>query len=350
MKNLIKIPRDADLPLIGAIMFGIIDRGTNLLQVRPTSVCNLNCIFCSTDAGPFSKTRINDYEVELDYLIDWFKEVARYKENKHLIAFIDSVGDPLTYPEIVDLVQELSEIEGVENVGIETNGTLFNEELIEELKEVGLTQVNISIHALDKELARKLSGVEFYNVEKVLKIAEFISNKGIELILTPIWIPGMNDEEIGKIVEFSRRINKNKKLPPLGVQKYQVHKYGRKVKGVKEIRWYYFYKKLEEWEKKFNYKLKIGPRDFKIFKFKPLPKPFKRGNKIKVEIECEGWMKNELIGKSKDRCVTVLNSKGKRGDLINVKILRDKDNLYLANPIRKKFIEIDKIKDLERLF
>ena len=36
-----------DIPLIGHIAFGIIDRGTNLLQIRATSFCALSCIFCS---------------------------------------------------------------------------------------------------------------------------------------------------------------------------------------------------------------------------------------------------------------------------------------------------------------
>ena len=348
MKKVIRIPRDAELPLIGAIMFGIIDRGTNLLQIRPTSVCNLNCIFCSTDAGPFSKTRVNDYEVELSYLVDWFKEIAKFKEYNHLIAFIDSVGDPLTYPKIVDLVQALNDLK-VENIAIETNGTLLSEELIDELKEVGLKQINLSLHALDKELAKKLSGTDFYRVEKILRMAKYVVEKNIELIITPVWIPKINDKEIEKIILFSKEINRNKKFPPLGIQKYQVHKYGRKVKGVKEIRWYYFYKKLEEWEKKFDYKVKIGPRDFKIFKWKPLPKPFKKGDKIKVEIKCNGWLKNEMIGEAKNRCISVLDVKAKKGDLVNVEIIRDKDNLYLAKPLRKK-VEKAILMDYDKLF
>ncbi|MCE4627148.1 MAG: radical SAM protein, partial [Desulfurococcales archaeon] len=40
------------LPLVGTVFIGVIDRGTNVLQVRPTTLCPLNCIFCSVDAGP----------------------------------------------------------------------------------------------------------------------------------------------------------------------------------------------------------------------------------------------------------------------------------------------------------
>ncbi|HDD34251.1 MAG TPA: radical SAM protein, partial [Thermofilaceae archaeon] len=45
------------IPLIGHLAFGIVDRGTNLLQIRPTSSCPLSCVFCSVDAGPASKRR-----------------------------------------------------------------------------------------------------------------------------------------------------------------------------------------------------------------------------------------------------------------------------------------------------
>lgn len=349
MKNLIRIPQDADLPLIGTVVFGIIDRGTNLLQIRPTSACNLNCIFCSTDAGPFSRMRISDYEVELDYLIDWVEFIARYKGSKKLIAFIDSVGDPLTYPRIVDLVHELNDVKGVERIGIETNGVSLSEELVDELKEAGLGQVNLSLHSLNKKLAMRLSGTDFYDAGKIVKVAKCVVEKNVELILTPVWIPSVNDEEIKKIILFSKRINRNKKLPPLGIQKYQVHKYGRKIRGIREMRWYHFYKQLERWEEEFNYKLKIGPRDFGIFKLKPLPKIFRKGEKVKIKVECEGWMRNEMIGVAKDRCITVFELRANRGDLVNVQIVENKHNLYLAKCLRRRITK-DWIGEYEKIF
>ena len=54
-RQLVNITKESKIPLIGCIAFGIIDRGTNLLQVRCTSLCNMNCAFCSTDAGAYSK-------------------------------------------------------------------------------------------------------------------------------------------------------------------------------------------------------------------------------------------------------------------------------------------------------
>jgi uncharacterized Fe-S cluster-containing radical SAM superfamily enzyme len=52
-----------NMPLVGHIAFGVIDRGTNILQVRPTTICPYNCIFCSVDAGPYSRYRQAEFVV-----------------------------------------------------------------------------------------------------------------------------------------------------------------------------------------------------------------------------------------------------------------------------------------------
>jgi uncharacterized Fe-S cluster-containing radical SAM superfamily enzyme len=68
IKKLVRITRP--LPLVGHIVFGIIDRGTNLLQVRPYSACHFSCVFCSVDAGPLTRSRISEYIVDVGYLLE----------------------------------------------------------------------------------------------------------------------------------------------------------------------------------------------------------------------------------------------------------------------------------------
>ncbi|MEM4534299.1 MAG: radical SAM protein, partial [Candidatus Korarchaeota archaeon] len=114
------IREESGIPLIGCIAFGLIDRGTNTIQVRPTSICPLNCIFCSTDAGPKSRMRQVEYIVELEYLVNEFRRLVKYKGEYGIEAHIDTVGDPLTYPQIVDLVQELRSTKGVEVISMQT--------------------------------------------------------------------------------------------------------------------------------------------------------------------------------------------------------------------------------------
>ncbi|MEM5879494.1 MAG: radical SAM protein [Candidatus Aenigmatarchaeota archaeon] len=328
MKNLIKIPKDVELPLIGLVQIGIIDRGTNLLQIRPTSVCNLNCIFCSTDAGPFSKYHTTEYLVENQYLIDWLKEVIKFKGRIH--AFLDSVGEVLTHPKILDLISEISQLEGVESVAIETNGTLLNEKMVKEMEELKLARINLSLHALDEELNKKLVGCQEYNTKRILELIKFISDSKIDLTLTPVWVPGLNDQEIPKIIDFAKKTIKNKKFPILGIQKYEAHKFGRKPKGVKQISWFNFYKQLEKWEREFNVKLKLQPSDFGIKKASSLPVQFKVGEKALVEIRTQGWMENEMIGIARQRSITIVNCKESLGKLLKVRILRNADNIYIA--------------------
>lgn len=146
----------SDIPLVGNIAFGLIDRGTNVIQVRPISTCPLSCIFCSTNAGPKSKLRQTEYIVPIDYLIEEFEKIVAYKGEKHIEAHIDTVGDPTTYPKIVELVSRLKQTRGVEVVSMQTHGALLKEKLLNRLSSAGLTRLNLSLDALEPQLAKKI--------------------------------------------------------------------------------------------------------------------------------------------------------------------------------------------------
>ncbi len=331
--NLIEISYETKVPLIGTVAFGIIDRGTNVLQIRPTSLCPLSCIFCSTDAGPKSQRRLSEYIVKLDYIIEVFNEVVKYKGPYKLEAHIDTVGDPISYPRIVDLVQELSSIKGVEVVSMQTHGALLNERLIDELEAAGLSRINLSIDAMDSNLAKKLSGTEYYNIEKIKAIAEYIANSEIDLLIAPVWVPGINDQEIPKIIEFALSLGAGKRWPPLGIQKYEAHRHGRKPHGVRPMSWRRFYATLKIWEEKYNVKLILRPEDFGIHKRRRIPVPFKLGEKVYVDIVLPGWLRGEKIGVARNRVITVVDADNiPLGVSIKVRILRVKDNILIARP------------------
>ncbi|MEM2630037.1 MAG: radical SAM protein, partial [Candidatus Bathyarchaeia archaeon] len=179
MRKLIRIPEDVELPLIGCIAFGLIDRGTNLIQVRPVSGCNLNCIYCSVDEGPKSKTRVSSFIIDPNYLIEWFKALVNFKQIKNIEAHIDGAGEPTLHPKFREVVAKIAEIKNVNVISLQTNGTLLKEKWINELSEIGLSRINLSINALDDELAKKISGIEGYNVKNIIKLAEAIAQSSI---------------------------------------------------------------------------------------------------------------------------------------------------------------------------
>lgn len=331
VKTLVRI--DSDIPLIGAIPFGLIDRGTNVIQVRPVSTCNLSCIFCSTDAGPASLNRQAEYYVSLDYLIEWFAWISEFKGDVKLEAHIDTVGDPLTYNKLVELVQELRRFKNVHVISLQTHGFLLDERKACELAEAGLDRVNLSIDSLDADKAKVLAGSRAYDVRRVVEVAEYIvNNTQMDLLISPVWIPGLNDADIEQIIEFAKKIKAGKKWPPLGIQKYEVHKFGRKPVGVKPMKWYEFYRALRVLEEKYRVKLILSPRDFDTIPAKPLPKPYRLGERVSVEVIGPGWFRGEYLAvtRRRDRAVMVVGADVPIGSEVKVTIVRNKDNIYIG--------------------
>ena len=211
----VKITKKSEIPLLGSVYFGIIDRGTNLLQVRPSCGCNLNCPFCSVDAGPESITRTTSYEVEMEYLVEAVKEIAGFKGNG-VECHIDSPGEPLMYPHLPELIAALKKIDEVSVISLQTNGTLLNTAKIAALESAGLDRINLSLHALDPAIAKMLAGVEWFDIDILINTAKDIAQSNIDLLIAPVYIPGINDEEIPKLIRFAQGDRCRKTLPAPG--------------------------------------------------------------------------------------------------------------------------------------
>src|SRR3989344_4562884 len=163
MSNAINITKESGIPLIGLAFIGIIARNNNnIIQIRTTTLCNMNCPFCSTDAGIFSRFHKTQFTVELNYMLDYLKELANYF-NQDLIAHIDSVGEPLVYPQLIDLIKGIKKIKNFKEISIVTNGTLLTKEKIKELEKSGLDKINLSIHSLNALKSQSLFGSNVYN-------------------------------------------------------------------------------------------------------------------------------------------------------------------------------------------
>lgn len=329
----------SDIPLVGCIAFGLIDRGTNVIQVRPISTCPLSCIFCSTDAGPKSRIRQTEYIIPLDYLVEELKKIVAFKGNKHIEAHIDTVGDPLTYPKIVELVSSLSQIDGVDIISMQTHGAILSTRLVNELSSAGLTRINLSIDALEPKTAKEMADTEWYDVRKIIELAEYItSNTNINLLIAPVWVPKINDAEIPKIIDFATQICKGENFifPILGIQKYEVHKHGRKAKGTKPVSWKKFFEQLRIWEKDFKVKLILSPSDFGIQKMPMLPIPYRKFETVRVKVVGNGWLKKEKLAvtHNKDRVVTLVNAEEiPLGSKVKARIVANKHNILIAEPL-----------------
>lgn len=324
--KIINIKKESGIPLIGNLAFGIVDRGSNLLQVRCTSSCNMKCTFCSTSANDYDK-HPNNFIVDIPYLVEELKKIVKIKGD-NITIFLDSVGEPTTHPDFISLVEEINKIKEVREIILITNGTLLTEKKIDKLEKAGLNRINLSFHALDSTMAKKLFGNDSYNVNQIIKLIKYISKSKIELMLTPVLISNINQEEIIKIIKLAKETNCK-----IGIQNYEAHKLGRKMKGAKRESYYKFYEKLKQLEKEHNVKLVYSPKDLNILHVPKLERPMEIGKKLNIPIIEEGWFKNQRITSYRDRSITVNNCSSSPGDRINLKIIENKNNIYLAEKV-----------------
>lgn len=316
-KKTIFVHKGAGIPLIGNNSFGIVDRGSSLIEIKPVCGCNLSCIYCSVDEDK----RSVDFIVDKDYLIDELKKVVTVK--KHDVEIhIGCNGEPLLYSNLILLITEIKTIPNVKRISMDTNGTLLTEKIIDELIDAGLTRFNLSLNSLDSDLAKKIAGGGF-SVNHAKKIAKYIKNKRVDLTLAPVWMQGVNDNDIEEIIKLGKEINAE-----LGIQNYLYYQFGKNP--VKEIEMETFYEKLKALEEKYGIKLILKASDFHIKNDESYPKIFEKGDIVDAVLVCQGRLSNEKIAVAKDRTISVYDCDKKIGQKVRLKINRSKHNIYSA--------------------
>ncbi|KHO45280.1 MAG: hypothetical protein QS99_C0016G0054 [archaeon GW2011_AR4] len=325
--SIVKITRESSIPLIGCIAFGIIDRGTSVLQVRAWSGCNMNCAFCSTDGGPSSKFHATTYIVDLDYLIEEVEKVVGFK-GEGIEINIDSVGEPSGYPEIFSLISQVKLIPGVARISMQTNGTLLTPDRVTRFIAAGLHEVHLSLHSLHDEKAKMLFGMSSYQVKVPLAAIDQFLSRGVEIKITPVWIPGSNDEDIEELIMFAKQ-----KGIVIAIQKYEEYKFSRRMKGIKQLTYWKFYKQLEVWEKKYEMALIYKKMKNTYLPRPRLPKPFVKGDKIRAVIKAPGWILDQMLGVADGRCVSITGCQAGIGESVRVKITEDGNNLFYGTAL-----------------
>jgi len=320
------IHQSSGIPLIGTNYFGLVDRGSNIIEVKPITSCNIGCIFCSVDEGPSSK-RKTDFVIEKDYLVQEFRKVVEFKNSDNIDAHINAQGEPTLYSDMVELVRDIMSVKGVKTSSIDTNGLLLTKRYVDELAEAGLTRINLSLHALDPEKATQLAGYP-YNLNKVLEIARYIPKTKMDLIIVPVWLPGYNDDELPKLAKFANEIGAGKSCPPIGIQSFMNYRFGRNP--IEEVSLEVFYKKMKELEQEHNVKLVFDKTAFNVEDLPELPKPFKKGQIIEAEVVLPGRIGSEKLAVARDRLISVPDCHKEIGSKAKLRIRRTKHNIFLG--------------------
>ncbi len=125
-------------------------RKISYLRVSVTDRCNLRCRYCMPEDG---------IELLKHSDIMSFEEITgltRTAVSMGITKVKLTGGEPLVRKGIVKLVESIGAIEGIEDFGMTTNGTLLAQ-YARDLAEAGLKRVNISLDTINTDRYRELT-------------------------------------------------------------------------------------------------------------------------------------------------------------------------------------------------
>jgi 7,8-dihydro-6-hydroxymethylpterin dimethyltransferase len=162
-----------------------------------TNACNLSCPTCFANSGGASYLSMDQINACIDGIIA--------QEGPGIIIQF-SGGEPTLHPGIVEAVQ-MAVAKPVDVVMINTNGLRFaeDEDLVRRLRDAGEWKLEIYLQfdGFDDQIYRKLRGTSLYSIK--MRAIEHLTKHGIPITLACLAKRGVNESEIGKIVEFGIR-------------------------------------------------------------------------------------------------------------------------------------------------
>jgi len=173
------------------------------LRISITAECNYRCIFCHIEGepleGPLTPGTQGIMLLPEDYYV-----IARAAELLGINSFKITGGEPLIRNDVVEITRSLREGASSSEISMTTNGYLL-EKLLGRLVEAGLNRINVSIHSLNREKYKFITGVD--GLGRVLKGLENINNYNIKLKINSVILKGVNDKEIWSLAELANKKN-----------------------------------------------------------------------------------------------------------------------------------------------
>ena len=177
------------------MLLDTLQRPVKDLRISVTDRCNFRCTYCMP---------LDDY--------DWLdkSEVLTFEEITRLARLFIQLGvekirltggEPLARRDLEQLVKSLSDLDGLRDLCLTTNGSTLAEKA-QALKAAGLRRLNVSLDSLKPDRFRRIT--KRGNLQKVLDGLFVAKEHGFSPIkLNAVIERGVNDDEIIDLVTFS---------------------------------------------------------------------------------------------------------------------------------------------------
>jgi GTP 3',8-cyclase len=168
----------------------------NSLRISVTDRCNLRCFYCM----PVENVQFLPRTELLT-----FEEIARFVRAAVRLG-IDKLrltgGEPLVRQDLSKLVKMLTDVSGIRDIALTTNGLLLAQQA-GELRAAGLQRLNISLDALSESAFERIARRK--GLQQVLNGIEAAQQAGFRKIrLNAVSIRGITEDEIVPLAQFAR--------------------------------------------------------------------------------------------------------------------------------------------------
>lgn len=194
------------------------NRTITYMRISITDHCNFRCQYCMPEGIQWVA---DDKLLTFDEILT----ICKVAVSKGIRDFKVTGGEPLVRPGCIGFMRQLKQMEGVRSVTLTTNGLLV-EQFIEELAQMGIDSVNISVDSLVDTQFDKLTGTKG-NLPKILGAIDLLQKHGIKTKVNAVLLQETVDQLIPLAsLAKDRKIDvKFIEIMPVGL--------GRKTEGIK---------------------------------------------------------------------------------------------------------------------
>lgn len=171
-------------------------REIEYLRISVTDRCNLRCIYCMPEEGveSIAHSSVLSYEEIL--------RVCTVFAKHGLKKIKITGGEPLVRRGVINLIEHLKCISGIEEVTITTNGVLL-EQYYDELVEVGIDAITVSLDTLHPDVYKKITRRDA--LESVLRgVQKAIEAGKVRFKINCVPAIDMNQQGVLELLEFAK--------------------------------------------------------------------------------------------------------------------------------------------------
>jgi cyclic pyranopterin phosphate synthase len=165
-------------------------RVIDYMRVSVTEKCNLRCNYCMPRGNELS----NSVALSLDEILRICRVAASTEIG--IRKFKITGGEPLIRENVTDLIAELKNTDGIDEVTLTTNGILL-EKYADKLVRAGIDRVNISLDSLNEEHYRKITGSD--SLDSVLRGISALEERNIPIRINTVLQRGINENDFWEL-------------------------------------------------------------------------------------------------------------------------------------------------------